>query len=61
MISAEELKRGQSLTPEQILRQVDAMRTMVLAAAGGGHQAYEQIRANDPLRRPQPFPAPLSK
>jgi hypothetical protein len=51
MISAEELQRGQTLTTEQILRQVDAMRTMILQAHGGGKQAYERIRAADPLRR----------
>jgi hypothetical protein len=52
MISADELQRGQTLTPEQILKQLDAMRTMLLESQGGGHQAYERIRAADPLRRP---------
>lgn len=52
MISAEELKRGLALTPEQILRQLDSMRTMLLESQGGGQQAYERIRAADPLRRP---------
>ncbi len=51
MISAEELQRGQALTAEQILRQVDAMREMLLQSSGGGQQAYERIRAADPLRR----------
>jgi hypothetical protein len=51
MISSEELQRGQTLTAEQILRQVDAMRAMILQAHGGGKQAYERIRAADPLRR----------
>ncbi len=51
MISADELKRGQTMTAEQILRQVDAMRTMILQSHGGGKQAYERIRAADPLRR----------
>jgi hypothetical protein len=52
VISKEELARGRSLTPEQILRQVDAMREMLLQSCGGGQQAYERIRAADPLRRP---------
>jgi hypothetical protein len=51
MISSEELQRGQTLTAEQILRQVDAMRAMILQSHGGGKQAYESIRAADPLRR----------
>jgi hypothetical protein len=51
MISADELQRGLTLTPEQILKQLDAMRTMLLESQGGGHQAYERIRAADPLRR----------
>lgn len=52
MISSQEMERSKSLTPEQILAQVDAMRTMILQSFGGDKQAYEKIRANDPLRKP---------
>jgi hypothetical protein len=56
MISADELKRGQTMTTQQILRQVDVIRVMILESRGGGKQAYESIRAADPLRRPATKP-----
>jgi hypothetical protein len=58
MISKEEIARGRTLTPEQILQQVDAMREMLLLSSGGGQQAYERIRAADPLRRPATINTP---
>jgi hypothetical protein len=58
MISADEIRRGLTLTPEQILRQVDAMRDMLLHSFGGGQQTYERIRASDPLRRPAAMKTP---
>ncbi|MDI9333949.1 MAG: hypothetical protein QM533_06195 [Cytophagales bacterium] len=51
MIAPETLHRGLSMTSEQILAQVDSMRSLILQTHSGGDAAYEQIRASDPLRR----------